>query len=306
MAIALDTPRFRQLVRGRTSRGLGLRAGELAGRGHEPSCVARRVHYRAERWLLTFGLLLVIASQAIGQETASSTASSAASTATDRLGASRPADNGKTAQPSVTANWRESAPLAVVRWIHPLRGHLGCGVIVGVSPTGFDVITANHVLPTADFCQLVWRQVSAPGQLPQERVTRSFQIMEQDPATDLAYVRVSLSNTLAHRLSLAPATPAIAQPPASQWTVVQFSDAGQLELRAVQGIVRQAAKRSSDAPPVSYWRLNSPSVAGMSGGPLLDDQGRLIGIASGNSHDQAFYADDRELARFFSKAGLER
>jgi S1-C subfamily serine protease len=287
MAIALDTPRFRQLVRGRTSRGRGLRAGELAGRGHEPSCVARRVHYRAERWLLTFGLLLVIASQAIGQETASSTASSA----TDRLGASRPADNGKTAQPSVTANWRESAPLAVVRWIHPLRGHLGCGVIVGVSPTGFDVITANHVLPTADFCQLVWRQVSAPGQLPQERVTRSFQIMEQDPATDLAYVRVSLSNTLAHRLSLAPATPAIAQPPASQWTVVQFSDAGQLELRAVQGIVRQAAKRS---------------VAGMSGGPLLDDQGRLIGIASGNSHDQAFYADDRELARFFSKAGLER
>jgi S1-C subfamily serine protease len=302
MAMALDTPRFRQLVRGRVSRGRGLRAKELAGGGHERSCVARRVRYRGERWLLTFGLLLVITSQTFGQETASS----AASTETDRLGASRPADNGKTAQPSVTADWRESAPLAVVRWIHPLRGHLGCGVIVGVSSTGFDVITANHVLPTADFCQLVWRQVSAPGQLPQERVTRSFQIMEQDPATDLAYVRVSLPNTLAHRLSLAPATPAIAQPPASEWTVVQFSDAGQLELRAVQGIVRRAAKRSSDAPPVSYWRLNSPSVAGMSGGPLLDDQGRLIGIASGNSHDQAFYADDRELARFFSKAGLER
>jgi serine protease Do len=176
-------------------------------------------------------------------------------------------------------------------------------VIVGVSPTGFDVITANHVLPSAEFTQMVWQEVATPGQGPRERITRSFQIMEQDPATDLAYVRVSLANHLARPLPLAPTARKSAAPPDQAW-IVQVADAGRLELSQVQGVVRQAARRSPDAPAVSYWRLNSPSTKGMSGGPLFDGQGRVIGIASGNSHQQAFYCDDRELTRFFTKAGL--
>ncbi|MFL5328020.1 MAG: serine protease [Gemmataceae bacterium] len=49
---------------------------------------------------------------------------------------------------------------------------------------------------------------------------------------------------------------------------------------------------------VTHWRLGKQSTPGRSGGPLIDKEGRLIGICSGSDKDNGYYVHISEIRRF--------
>ncbi len=65
-----------------------------------------------------------------------------------------------------------------------------------------------------------------------------------------------------------------------------------------------SAKRDGQAQPVAYLRLKNRIEPGLSGGGLVDANGKWIGIASGNSQNQAHYVAPEEIIAFMKAAGL--
>lgn len=174
---------------------------------------------------------------------------------------------------------------------------LGYGVILDRSSTGFDVITADHVLADRrDFVIHAWQ---VDNQSTGLQAFRSITIMHRSPDQDLAWLRVRGEAVHASKLRLAQPAKLDGQP---AWTFRIGDRQPIFELNEIEKQV--SAMRNSQAPAVSYWRLKNSVEPGLSGGGLVDAQGQWIGIASGNSRNQAHYIDQSEISRFLRDAGL--
>jgi S1-C subfamily serine protease len=64
-------------------------------------------------------------------------------------------------------------------------------------------------------------------------------------------------------------------------------------------------RRQTSAEAVRYWQLNHETQKGSSGGALVDQSGRLLGIASGVSNRKGYYCHLSEIERFLSQSGME-
>lgn len=174
---------------------------------------------------------------------------------------------------------------------------LGYGVILERSSTGFDVITADHVLADRrDFIVHAWQRDSKSTSL---QAFRSITIMHRSPAQDLAWLRVRGEAVHTSKLSLAQPAKLDGQP---AWTFRIEDRQPIFELNEIEK--RVSAMRDSQSPAVSYWRLKNSVEPGLSGGGLVDAKGQWIGIASGNSRNQAHYIDQSEISQFLREAGL--
>jgi len=192
---------------------------------------------------------------------------------------------------------------SAVRLAHPLKGHFGCGVVVSISRTGFDVVTADHVIPTLDtFSLICFRRDELTGKLS-EHAYPSFEVVSRDADTDLAYLRVSSALSPAHSLPLA-STASLRNSTAFKVWVVRWMATNSIDVQPAKTVARQVARRSKKDQPVSFWQLNRAVEPGMSGSALMDDRGKLIGIASGNSGNAAFFCDEQEIGKFFTRSGL--
>ena len=56
--------------------------------------------------------------------------------------------------------------------------------------------------------------------------------------------------------------------------------------------------------PAFFWRTETPPELGRSGGPLLDAQGRVIGIAIAASGQKGFYAHHDEILAALKRNGF--
>ncbi len=77
-----------------------------------------------------------------------------------------------------------------------------------------------------------------------------------------------------------------------------------LKLERLRVVEHLTARRSQRDEPVAFWRIEREINPGMSGGPMFDSRGRLLGIASGNSSGSAYYVDINEVRQFLRDAGL--
>ena len=59
-------------------------------------------------------------------------------------------------------------------------------------------------------------------------------------------------------------------------------------------------RRTKDSELIDYRNIERESVRGASGSALFDEQGQLVGIASGNSRGFAFYCHANGIAKFLS------
>ncbi len=177
------------------------------------------------------------------------------------------------------------------------EGWLGYGVVFERSSTGFDVLTADHVVDGLKSLMVqAWQGEGIAAKLqPYMSVT----VMHRAPEQDLAWLRVRTSASDVVPLSI------------SQHN----SNTGQTRLdlsseRAESRIHRHeidklvSAKRDGQAQPVAYLRLKNRIEPGLSGGGLVDANGKWIGIASGNSQNQAHYVAPEEIIAFMKAAGL--
>lgn len=223
-------------------------------------------------------------------------------TAEEKLSPREPADQ---TPPVLTEDSKKAAPqfdpeqlkFAMVTIGTVSEASLGYGVILEQSSTGFDVITADHVLADRrDFVVHAWQVDNKSIGL---QAFRSITIMHRSPDQDLAWLRVRGEAVHASKLSLAQPAKLDGQP---AWTFHIEDRQPIFELNEIEK--RVSAMRNSQSRAVSYWRLKSSVEPGLSGGGLVDAQGQWIGIASGNSRNQAHYIDQSEISQFLREAGL--
>ena len=174
---------------------------------------------------------------------------------------------------------------------------LGCGVIVSTSNHGFDVLTANHLFAeTEQFSITTFDRDSVEGAFS-KRSYDSVRVMKRSVAMDLALVRVQSVIVPVYAASLAelgtPKTPA----DFSGWAVY-CEGAGAPTSNKVSKAEKTTARRTKDAELIDYWKIERESVRGASGSGLFDDQGQLVGIASGNSRGFACYCHANLIAKF--------
>ena len=210
------------------------------------------------------------------------------------------------AEAAATAAGKQATVASAVRISTPDGRLLGCGVIVSQGEREFDVLTADHIVRDAAQWIIQCHSPGKNGQLGQVFQHRNVQVVAQDARADLARLRVKSGIPVAGVITLT--TPEqgrqldelTSQKRLSAW-VVEWTTADQLKTRQVHVLRRHLARRTPQAEPVSFWELSEPSVSGMSGGALVSDNGLLLGIASGNSGQHAFYTDEREIAQFMAK-----
>lgn len=196
---------------------------------------------------------------------------------------------------------RAVARCSFVRVKHARDGNVGCGVIVSTSRTGFDVITADHVIAEYDDYFLVAEPRESEPKRPREY--RSCKTLLHDQVLDLAYVRVTAAEADVESLPLADGMDTLSSQTVDAWKIF-FSDGGGVEIEKVTVGPRLMARRSASSPAVSYWKLDRPLAPGLSGSALIGPQGALMGIACGNSENVGYYCDEHELRKFFGRAGL--
>jgi len=174
---------------------------------------------------------------------------------------------------------------------------LGCGVIVSTSIHGFDVLTANHLFSENElFSITTFDRDSVEGAFS-TRSHDSAQVIKRSAAMDLALVRVRSVIVPVYTASLAEPGKPEALPDFSGW-VVYCEGAGAPTSNKVSRAEKTTARRTKDAELTDYWKIERESIHGASGSGLFDDQGQLVGIASGNSRGFAYYSHANGIAKF--------
>ena len=178
------------------------------------------------------------------------------------------------------------------------EGWFGYGVVIGRSSTGFDVMTADHVLEgRKNILVQAWQGDAQKSQL---QSFLSVTTMHRSPDEDLAWLRVRAAGTDVLPLTIAQPKPLDDK---AVWTYCVHEQRPVFEQQEIAQSV--TAQRNSRAKPVAYLRLGNRIEPGLSGGALVNAQGQWIGIASGNDKNQAHYVAPSEIVRFLKEAGLK-
>jgi hypothetical protein len=67
---------------------------------------------------------------------------------------------------------------------------------------------------------------------------------------------------------------------------------------------KASVRRSEDRAAVWCWETKRKQEVGRSGGPLLDGDGRVIGLASGHDGKHGYYVHAEEIHRLLKRNGL--
>ncbi|MCY2973370.1 MAG: serine protease [Planctomycetota bacterium] len=226
---------------------------------------------------------------------------------------------------------KELIQLASVEIIHPATGTQGSGVVVDLqagigtnsdgqpppqatgkssstfSRNGFEVMTACHVVKDKEGLVVAgFRRIG----LELERTEyRAITVLAYNEDADLARIFVETPDTPAKVVQIAMKSEEMEERTESKkipergvaaWGLSWTGD-GRPIPRLSKIREHRYAQRESGRRVVGYWVIDSSSVPGMSGGPLLDRNGFLIGIASGNSGGAAYYLDEIEISRLINR-----
>jgi S1-C subfamily serine protease len=158
------------------------------------------------------------------------------------------------------------------------------------------VLTARHLVEGAEALELSFysaRTFPKPGP-----VVRDVEVLASSTEADLALLRATVRVPLSAGLRLAAEAPAEMPFPALS---VGCSDGlvPTLLLESVQSARRVRKPGMNEA--VLMWELVREPASGRSGGPLLDRQGRLIGMTSGRSSGKGYCIHLDEIRRFLKR-----
>jgi S1-C subfamily serine protease len=191
---------------------------------------------------------------------------------------------------------RERGVAATVKVVCPADGAWGSGVIVARGGPHTYVLTAHHVVAGGRTAEV--RVAPAAGG-PKAEVTHRAEVLARSPEADLALLRMPAGDGLPAPLAIARGE---ARPSSAVSVGWEKGDRPSAREEAVTGKVR--IRRPGQAGSVSCWETTRKPAAGRSGGPLLDETGRLIGLASGHDGAAGYYVHAEEIHAFLRQNGL--
>src|SRR5271165_7125 len=146
---------------------------------------------------------------------------------------------------------------------------IGAGVIL--TPDGY-IVTNAHVVQGARKIRVRLPGLETPGTDPsQPHGPVSAKVVGIDRQSDLAVIKIDATNLPALEL-------ADSDRLKQGQVVFAFGSPQGLENSVTMGVVSATARQVSDENPTTYIQTDAPINPGNSGGPLVDVDGRVVGI----------------------------
>lgn len=189
---------------------------------------------------------------------------------------------------------RERALAATVKVASAADDKTGSGVVVRKTKTQAFVLTACHVVEKAKTVDVL-----LPGEKGKPGKTVKAEVLERDPLRDLALLRMTADGVP----GAVPLAPAGGKPKLALSAGWEKGDAPGALDESLKGAVN--LRKPGATTVVTCFETARKQAAGRSGGPLLDEAGRVIGVATGHDGATGYYVHADEVRAFLKAGALE-
>ena len=197
---------------------------------------------------------------------------------------------------------QREALLATVRIINQRTNKLASGVVLRRSGPVVYILTAAHAVDGAEHLEVHLLSTKSFPKAASIHPAVAVLARSKDKQPDLALLRMVGYDGESDGLKIAP----LVRLPDKDFKALSvgcgIEHAPQLQLETVQDKVQ--TKRPGSLRSATYFRTKLQPKIGRSGGPLLDVQGRILGICSGTQEGRGYYCHLEEIHQFLHTNGL--
>ncbi|MCE9533225.1 MAG: serine protease [Planctomycetes bacterium] len=169
-------------------------------------------------------------------------------------------------------------------------GSVGSGIIVGKKDGFYYALTANHVVRQSKTIECFSRSL---GSTPRTHAFSDLEVLWGDPEPDLACVRFPVMGVDIDPLAISAISPELKRFPKAVFSV-GWHESEAPTVAADESLARKLL-RNKEGGTAFFWQTRIPPIEGRSGGALIDQKGRLIGICSGSQEGKGYYTHLDEI-----------
>jgi S1-C subfamily serine protease len=200
---------------------------------------------------------------------------------------------------------QENARLATVRILNITQGGYGSGVIVMDHKGVYYILTARHVVGPRDSLRVLTYSKES-GEKPERTYLERECKLEgmAEGADDLAVIKVLAGRPAPGIVPICP------KKKATQEKTIPALLAGVDPTGAPKIIQMAASKKPVRLPQqrgavLTLWSVDREQEKGWSGGPLVDQQGYLVGICSGRNEGKGYYCTLEQIHKMLYDVVLD-
>ena len=192
---------------------------------------------------------------------------------------------------------------ATVRMRIADRG-VGTAVVVGRKDSALYLLTADHATDGPDTTELKFEFFSDGNRTKPAFVLQKAKAAIRRPIADFALLEVSIDrDRTVSILKLAPPGTAPKKYP-FEGLSVGCSDGAAPTCEKESVLGKRLALRG-ESEMAFFWQAEKSQVRGRSGGPLLDEAGRLIGICAATALGKGYYVHSSEIQAALKTEGYD-